>query len=281
MTHISTQILTGNNVSPVTEIEAEVAFFVHLNAHDDSYFDTRDTGVAFRNAAVVATQQGLRVAIQPALQGMQAPRAPAPAPPPTTVTARAITQFYGNAYVSLFAFQHAPGLAYSPVPFQLYALPPTPFAAPAPPRYDPPTSLLAHPLVAPAPLLHMPMQLQSPLTPAWTIADESSSLFKCSPPLSARPFSPSSVKLSQPEPPRRMHASFTTGVSHVPPPENTLDLARIERGADMRTTVMIRNIPNKVCDRELLDYINEVVPHSVDFFYLRMDFQNGKSLLLF
>ncbi|KZV66803.1 hypothetical protein PENSPDRAFT_676926 [Peniophora sp. CONT] len=43
----------------------------------------------------------------------------------------------------------------------------------------------------------------------------------------------------------------------------------------MRTTVMIKNIPNKVCDRELLNFINEVVPRRVDFFYLRMDFQNG------
>lgn len=77
-----------------------------------------------------------------------------------------------------------------------------------------------------------------------------------------------------------MRASLNTGASHVPPPENTLDLAKIERGADMRTTVMIKNIPNKVCDRELLDYINEVVPRSVDFFYLRMDFQNGQSSLL-
>lgn len=37
MTHICTQItLTGNGVSPVTEIEAEAAFFVYLYAPDES-----------------------------------------------------------------------------------------------------------------------------------------------------------------------------------------------------------------------------------------------------
>lgn len=43
----------------------------------------------------------------------------------------------------------------------------------------------------------------------------------------------------------------------------------------MRTTVMIKNIPNKMTDKELLEFINNVCPRRIDFLYLRMDFKNG------
>ncbi|KAI0047497.1 hypothetical protein FA95DRAFT_1492430 [Auriscalpium vulgare] len=38
---------------------------------------------------------------------------------------------------------------------------------------------------------------------------------------------------------------------------------------------MIKNIPNKMSDRDLLMFIERVVRRRIDFFYLRMDFQNG------
>ncbi|KAH7925541.1 hypothetical protein BV22DRAFT_1011012 [Leucogyrophana mollusca] len=38
---------------------------------------------------------------------------------------------------------------------------------------------------------------------------------------------------------------------------------------------MVKNIPNKMTDRELISYINKVCPRRIDFLYLRMDFQNG------
>ncbi|EIM79893.1 uncharacterized protein STEHIDRAFT_68841, partial [Stereum hirsutum FP-91666 SS1] len=44
---------------------------------------------------------------------------------------------------------------------------------------------------------------------------------------------------------------------------------------DTRTTVMIKNIPNKMSDRDLERFIADVVPGRIDFFYLRMDFGNG------
>lgn len=67
------------------------------------------------------------------------------------------------------------------------------------------------------------------------------------------------------------------GVDNVVPNEkNQLDLAKIESGGDTRTTVMIKNIPNKMSDRDLLNFINKVTPRKIDFLYLRMDFQNGK-----
>jgi hypothetical protein len=63
--------------------------------------------------------------------------------------------------------------------------------------------------------------------------------------------------------------------SHAPPIRNELNVARIESGEDTRTTVMIKNIPNKMSDTDLLTYIHRVVPRRIDFMYLRMDFQNG------
>lgn len=63
--------------------------------------------------------------------------------------------------------------------------------------------------------------------------------------------------------------------SRSPPENNQLDIQRIEQGLDTRTTVMIKNIPNKMTDKELTGFINDVCPRRIDFLYLRMDFQNG------
>ena len=57
--------------------------------------------------------------------------------------------------------------------------------------------------------------------------------------------------------------------------DNNLNIARIENGQDMRTTVMIKNIPNKMTDKDLMTFIERVCARRIDFFYLRMDFKNG------
>jgi RNA recognition motif 2 len=57
--------------------------------------------------------------------------------------------------------------------------------------------------------------------------------------------------------------------------DNNLNIARIENGQDMRTTVMIKNIPNKMTDKDLMTFIERVCTRRIDFFYLRMDFKNG------
>jgi hypothetical protein len=61
---------------------------------------------------------------------------------------------------------------------------------------------------------------------------------------------------------------------------NQLNLARIEDGQDTRTTVMIKNIPNKMSDKDLMAYIGSVCVRKIDFLYLRMDFQNGSCRIL-
>jgi hypothetical protein len=67
----------------------------------------------------------------------------------------------------------------------------------------------------------------------------------------------------------------STGVSD----RNLLNISRIEEGLDTRTTAMIKNIPNKMTAKDLIQYINEVSPRKIDFLYLRMDFKNGVYFL--
>jgi hypothetical protein len=59
------------------------------------------------------------------------------------------------------------------------------------------------------------------------------------------------------------------------PRQNQLDIGAIESGRDTRTTVMIKNIPNKMTDNELLKVVQDVGARMIDFFYLRIDFKTG------
>ncbi|EPS96290.1 hypothetical protein FOMPIDRAFT_110170 [Fomitopsis schrenkii] len=63
--------------------------------------------------------------------------------------------------------------------------------------------------------------------------------------------------------------------NHIISEKNQLNIEAIELGKDMRTTVMIKNIPNKMSDKDLMSFISKVCPRRIDFLYLRMDFQNG------
>lgn len=53
-----------------------------------------------------------------------------------------------------------------------------------------------------------------------------------------------------------------------------IDLSAIMRGTDMRTTLMIKNIPNKYTQTMLLDSIDKNHMLSYDFVYLPIDFKN-------
>ncbi|CAK7203559.1 hypothetical protein SEUCBS139899_006293 [Sporothrix eucalyptigena] len=55
---------------------------------------------------------------------------------------------------------------------------------------------------------------------------------------------------------------------------NQVDVNRIRDGVDVRTTIMLRNIPNKVDQRMLKAIIDESSWGKYDFMYLRIDFAN-------
>ena len=57
-----------------------------------------------------------------------------------------------------------------------------------------------------------------------------------------------------------------------------IDLDKILKGIDTRTTVMIRHIPNKYSYKEILDEINIVCKDKYDFFYLPLDSENDCNL---
>ncbi|GAA5885793.1 hypothetical protein JCM16303_006066 [Sporobolomyces ruberrimus] len=56
---------------------------------------------------------------------------------------------------------------------------------------------------------------------------------------------------------------------------NIVNYERIEQGLEVRTTLMLKNIPNKLTDVEVMQFIDEVVGRAYDFFYLRTDYATG------
>ncbi|XP_047317624.1 protein MEI2-like 1 [Impatiens glandulifera] len=54
-----------------------------------------------------------------------------------------------------------------------------------------------------------------------------------------------------------------------------LDIDRVLHGEDYRTTLMIKNIPNKYTSKMLLDVIDEQCQGKYDFIYLPIDFKNN------
>jgi hypothetical protein len=56
---------------------------------------------------------------------------------------------------------------------------------------------------------------------------------------------------------------------------NVVDVDRIRHGLDVRTTIMLRNIPNKIDQAMLKEIVDETSAGKYDFMYLRIDFANN------
>ncbi|GFZ46210.1 Meiosis protein mei2 [Saitozyma sp. JCM 24511] len=62
---------------------------------------------------------------------------------------------------------------------------------------------------------------------------------------------------------------------HYVPAENVVFEERVRTGLDPRTTIMIKDVPNKLSRQGLVQVLDEVVPGEYDFVYLRFDFKNS------
>lgn len=62
------------------------------------------------------------------------------------------------------------------------------------------------------------------------------------------------------------------------PIKSAIDLVRIAKGYDTRTTIMIRNIPNKIGQAALKSFIDASNENTYDFLYLRIDFANSRNV---
>ena len=70
------------------------------------------------------------------------------------------------------------------------------------------------------------------------------------------------------------HKSGTAGGSTRESGEFHLNPVEILSGQDARTTLMIKNIPNKYTEKMILQQIDECCKDGYDFFYLPIDFRN-------
>lgn len=74
---------------------------------------------------------------------------------------------------------------------------------------------------------------------------------------------------------RRRQNMSGEGNANPNPNHNVVDLDKIRRGVDVRTTIMLRNIPNKIDQVQLKEIIDQTSFGKYDFMYLRIDFANN------
>ncbi|KAK2734017.1 hypothetical protein FQN57_001886 [Myotisia sp. PD_48] len=74
---------------------------------------------------------------------------------------------------------------------------------------------------------------------------------------------------------RPRHSIGRSSHDSRPMNQNYVDIDRIRLGLDVRTTIMLRNIPNKIDQAMLKDIVDETSHGKYDFMYLRIDFANN------
>jgi len=79
---------------------------------------------------------------------------------------------------------------------------------------------------------------------------------------------------SQPRPARSRSRPRSRSRKEEDPSKYELDIEKVKRGLDTRTTLMIKNIPNKYDQQMLLQAVDKNHKGTYDFFYLPIDFKN-------
>jgi len=95
------------------------------------------------------------------------------------------------------------------------------------------------------------------------------------------PLSPRMLRGIMPPQVRNQHHTRNLVSSNRPRRDdtyNTVDVNRILAGLDVRTTIMLRNIPPQNTVDDVKFIIDSVIPRGYDFMYLRMDFATGKNI---
>jgi hypothetical protein len=235
-----------------------------LQTYSVEYCDARDVPHALQ-AFDQRSFQGFRLALATPDVAAPPPRSPTPSTDDEAVYTPLAAPAPAPAPQHRFSVEHL--FAPSP-PHPAYSW------LPAPPRYGPP------PGFAPAPWAYAPSPAPAldPYAPVYGFPRAYAPF-----PHAMYALPPTPLYYGSPQPsPAPMPASPLSPVSAAPrgvPWQNVLDLDAIAGGGDTRTTVMIKNIPNKMSDRELLAVLDSVVPRAIDFFYLRIDFKTGMCFL--
>jgi hypothetical protein len=76
-----------------------------------------------------------------------------------------------------------------------------------------------------------------------------------------------------------MKKNYYTDLNTQPPEEGMeINLEKIKSGEDLRTSICIRNIPNKYKQFEMLQEIKKNHDGRYDFFYIPIDYQTNASV---
>ncbi|KAG8161846.1 hypothetical protein KVR01_008833 [Diaporthe batatas] len=129
--------------------------------------------------------------------------------------------------------------------------------------------------------LHSPSTYPGYMSPGYTVP----SAFQMSPVSSHQSpgvASPNTAMFGRPmpiglRPEGRRNTAMRINRTQFSPPSphhNHVDINRIKAGTDVRTTIMLRNIPNKVDQKMLKRIVDESSWGKYDFMYLRIDFAN-------
>jgi RNA recognition motif 2 len=90
----------------------------------------------------------------------------------------------------------------------------------------------------------------------------------------------SASAINQNAPDFQPSSSFASSTNTEERLSNEVDIYKILKGEEARTTIMVRNIPNKFKQMTLLEMINKRNSNKYDYFYLPMDLKVTPQIIV-